>query len=649
MKIVLIGLCGKMGSGKNYISETYIIPLLKSQGYIPLEMSLADQIKINVMTKESATYNELYVEKTDKTRTLLQYEGTECGRERFGQDIWIKYINNWISVYSKRGITAFIVPDIRFKNEIDWIKESGGVLIKVVAPDRNEQRLQRESRGDPAVYKRIKLHASETEIDNISDSVFDLIINNEITNNETTIQNSIQNLIQNLIESKENKHSKIIVQKYGGTSIGTPEKMKGVVDIIKTTYESIKPINGSLYIVVSAISSSKKGTGTTSQLLKCTETTDLTVIKELVNKIEKIHLEFAEKMLSKNVELYDWIKIQCHHIYSLLQSASIIGELSIRSRDVIISKGEMMSARILYEYLKCEGIDIELKNNINEINKKSGVFIFGGYTQDDLTKDGVIETVGRGYSDYTAGLIAHKVGADELQIWKEVDGIYTADPNAVSYTKLLKTITRQEAAQLTYYGCQAINPLTIELVKCPIRIKNCNNPDSEGTLVIDNHNDHNLIKNESDKNGRPIAVTTKENICVINISSNKKSVCPSFFGDVFSVLKKNNIIIDLVSTSQVDISVAIDSTQKYNKNNLITELSEYGSVDIKENMCVLSLIGQGMKSSIGIAGKMFKTLSRNKINIEMISQGASEINISCVIKKEDSLKALCYVHYDLIV
>lgn len=665
--IILIGICGKMGCGKNYISEKYLLPILKSMGFIPLEMSLADQIKINVMTKDNLQYEELYVEKSDKTRTLLQYEGTECGRQKFGEDIWIRYINNWISIYSKRGITAFIVPDIRFKNEADWIKESGGILIKVVAPDRNEQRLQRESRGDPVVYKRIKLHASETEIDNISDDVFDLIIDNteqttneqiiNITNEQTT--NVIQNLIQSLLESKENKNSKTIVQKYGGTSIGTPEKMKSVVDIIKKTYNSIKSINGNLYVVVSAISSSKKGTGTTSQLLKCTETTDLTVIKEIVNKIEKIHIEFAEKMPSKNVELLRWVKTECEHIYSLLQSASIIGELSIRSRDVIISKGEMMSARILYEYLKSENIDVDLElinnkesNKLNkEPNKKTGIFIFGGYTQNELTKNGVIETVGRGYSDYTAGLIAHAVGADELQIWKEVDGIYTADPNIVLHAKLLKTITKQEAAQLTYYGCQAINPLTIELVKCPIRIKNCNNPDNEGTLVINEISNQNENQITTKIKGKPIAVTTKENICVINISSNKKSVSVSFFSDVFGVLKKNGIIIDLVSTSQVDISVAIESIQmqKYDKNNLITQLSEYGNVDIKENMCILSIIGQNMKSSIGIAGKMFKTLSRNKINIEMISQGASEINISCVIKQEDSLAALCHVHYDLIV
>lgn len=178
---VLIGLCSKMGSGKDYIADKYILPLLKNS----LKISFADQIKINVMTKENISYDSVYLNKTKEIRLLLQKEGTEDGRNLIDKNgntninIWIDYFNSWITLLNNRGISSFVIPDCRFKNEINYIKNNKGLLIKIIAPIRNEKRLQDESGGDINIYNKIKNHRSECELDDIDDSNFDLILYND--------------------------------------------------------------------------------------------------------------------------------------------------------------------------------------------------------------------------------------------------------------------------------------------------------------------------------------------------------------------------------------------------------------------------------------------------------------------------------------
>lgn len=182
-KMVLIGICGKMGSGKDYIATKYILPYLRYvKGKTPIQLSFADQIKVNVMTKNNLSFNEMYVKKSDYTRQLLQMEGTESGRNILGNDIWIKYFNTWSQIFMSRGIDTIITSDVRFRNEMEYIKKQNGIIIKISAPDRNEKRLQQESGGDIKVYNRIKNHQSECDLDNVDNSNFDYIIDNDINN-----------------------------------------------------------------------------------------------------------------------------------------------------------------------------------------------------------------------------------------------------------------------------------------------------------------------------------------------------------------------------------------------------------------------------------------------------------------------------------
>jgi hypothetical protein len=195
--MLLIGLCGKMGSGKDYIASKYIIPYIENTLQLKtLQMSFADQLKVNIMTKENISYQDVYINKTNETRCLLQREGTEQGRNIYGADIWLRYLENWINVYQQRGIQAVVVPDVRFRNELDYIHKRGGFIIRVDAKTRNDMRLLNESKGDPKIYKRLALHQSECDLDALSNDKFDFILNNDV-NDKPNIEEML-NIIRSI-------------------------------------------------------------------------------------------------------------------------------------------------------------------------------------------------------------------------------------------------------------------------------------------------------------------------------------------------------------------------------------------------------------------------------------------------------------------
>lgn len=178
--MLLIGLCGKMGSGKDYIASKYIIPYLKNLKKTCLQLSFADQIKVNVICKNNIQFNDVFVKKTNDTRMLLQSEGTENGRNLYGEDIWIKYYKSWVQLFESRDIDVIITSDVRFKNEYEYIKSRGGFIIKIHAPHRNEQRLQEECKGNKSIYDKIKNHSSECDLDDIEDNNYDFVIHNDL-------------------------------------------------------------------------------------------------------------------------------------------------------------------------------------------------------------------------------------------------------------------------------------------------------------------------------------------------------------------------------------------------------------------------------------------------------------------------------------
>ncbi|KAH8888770.1 aspartate kinase [Thozetella sp. PMI_491] len=493
-----------------------------------------------------------------------------------------------------------------------------------------------------------------------------------------------------------------IVQKFGGTSVGKfPDKI--AEDIVRAYLENKHRV----VVICSARSTGKKVTGTTSRLLEVfkrlraiaaapeddkLQTGLLEDAKRIVQDICSDHVAAAKTFVRDEAHcqaVEKDMRDECASLVDYLEMAKRFNlEINSRAKDRVVSFGERLSCRFMAALLKDRGVDAEYVDLANVVHTESPGRLDAAYyssTIDAFRKKilaceervpvvtgffgnvpgGLLDgDIGRGYTDLCAALIAVGVKAEELQIWKEVDGIFTADPTKVPTARLLSTITPAEAAELTFYGSEVIHHLTMDQVikavpPIPIRIKNVNNARGEGTVVkpdplLAPNQQIQRTRQPSDPSARrnpkrPTAVTIKDKISVINIHSNKRSIAHGFFARVFGILNQHKVSVDLISTSEVHVSMAVHTgnSELGSFDKAVKDLEEYGDVSVLHDMAILSLVGQEMKNMIGIAGKMFSTLGEHRINIEMISQGASEINISCVIDAKAAERAMNILHTNL--
>lgn len=452
------------------------------------------------------------------------------------------------------------------------------------------------------------------------------------------------------------------------------------------------------------MSSYKKSQGTTSRLLKIAETVlnatgdDYTPI---LQSLKADHIDACKAAIS-NEELrqqcVNEVSAEFEKLSNFLEAVQTIEEVSTRSRDIIVGYGEKLSSRIMSFVLKNAGLDAvycPLDKILPHYSSSDDMLLDQGF-YDELSEKvakfvvdklahcsasavpvvtgfighvpgGIMNAVGRGYSDFTAALLSAGLKRlqfmiKELQIWKEVDGIFTADPRQVPTARLLSTIYPDEAAELTYYGSEVIHPFTMEQViraKVSIRIKNTFQPAGPGTqILISDQNKDKPCGNEDKELLLGTAVSVKTDVICLNIKSNRKSVSHGFLANVFSTLDKYGVVVDLISTSEVHVSLVMGctsnnltskslspiSTKPPKLEAILKDLRPLGECTVVHDVAILSLVGKQMKNSVGIAGKMFSTLAKEKVNIEIISQGSSEINISCVILESDATRALKRVH-----
>lgn len=276
---------------------------------------------------------------------------------------------------------------------------------------------------------------------------------------------------------------------------------------------------------------------------------------------------------------------------------------------------------------------------------------------------GLLDVIGRGYTDLCAALVAVGLKAKELQVWKEVDGIFTADPRKVPTARLLPSVTPSEAAELTFYGSEVIHPFTMEQViraRIPIRIKNVMNPKGSGTIIFpDPADDLNsrpqtpiqdsklfLTRSPShirllgQKPKRPTAITVKHDIVILNVHSNRRAGSHGFMRNIFTTLDKWHLQVDLIASSEVHVSMALQSEagmlaggsdemeveiRDEDLLGAVSELQEFGTVNLVNKRAIVSLVGKQLQNLVGISGRFFSTLGANNINIDMISQGKSWI------------------------
>lgn len=448
------------------------------------------------------------------------------------------------------------------------------------------------------------------------------------------------------------------VLKIGGGILKDNDSFQRVVQIVKEKKEEDKK----LVLVISALF------GVTDFLIEVSKKSlqSESEIDELIKKIKNIHLEYINCL--KNEKVKELAIFELNEKISILEKflfgVSYLKELSPRSKDMIQSFGERLSPVVLEAFLldnnikscfidaKIAGIvaignfeksfiDIEkTKQNFVktvEPKLKENVILLPGFYGLDLNGD--VKTFGRGGTDYSAGVIANILDA-KLEIWKDVSGFMTTDPKVVAKARQINYLSYDEAEELGYLGAKILHPKTINPLReknLSCEIKNLFEPKKQGTIVSDKKNsDSSIIK----------SIATTKNIATITVQSSSMVNSSGFAAKIFSKLAEEKIAIDLISTGETAISFTINPSDLELSLKKLEELKNQISCKIsyKENLSLVGVIGEGMKSTRGIAGKIFMTLGEANINIELISQGASEINISFVVENKDLQKTILVIH-----
>ena len=426
------------------------------------------------------------------------------------------------------------------------------------------------------------------------------------------------------------------VLKFGGTSVGSAQRMKDVAKLITDGEQKI--------VVLSAMS------GTTNTLV---EISDYLYKKnpeganEVINKLEakyKQHIdelfsteEYKKKTLEFVKSVFDYIRSFTKDIFTLFEEK------------VILAQGEIISTNMVTNYLCEQGVKAVLipalefmrtdKNSepdLNYIREKLALQLEANpgqeihITQGFICRNayGEIDNLQRGGSDYTASLIGAAVNASEIQIWTDIDGMHDNDPRVVDKTSPVRQLHFEEAAELAYFGAKILHPTCVQPAKyanIPVRLLNTMEPSAPGTL----------ISNETEKS-KIKAVAAKDNITAIKIKSSRMLLAHGFLRKVFEIFESYQTPIDMVCTSEVGVSMSIDNTKHLNE--IVNDLKKYGTVTVDNDMCIVCVVGDLEWENIGFEAKAIQAM-RN-IPVRMISFGGSNYNISFLIRESDKKTAL---------
>ena len=427
------------------------------------------------------------------------------------------------------------------------------------------------------------------------------------------------------------------VMKFGGTSVGSPERMKGVASLVT---ESGEPT----FIVLSAMS------GTTNSLV---EISDYLYKKnpeganEVINNLEKKYMQHVEELYSTE-EMKQATREFLQGEFNYLRSFTKDLFTSFEEKS-IVAQGEMMSTNMVVNYLKEQGVKAVLLNALDfmrtdknaepdpqyikeklaaimEQNQGYQIYITQGFICRNAY--GEVDNLQRGGSDYTASLIGAALPAEEIQIWTDIDGMHNNDPRVVEHTEAVRQLNFEEAAELAYFGAKILHPTCVQPAKyagIPVRLKNTMDPKADGTII-----DNVIVR------GKIKAVAAKDNITAIKIKSSRMLLATGFLRKVFEIFESYQTPIDMIATSEVGVSMSIDNDAHI--NDIVNELKKYGTVTVDSDMCIICVVGDLDWSNVG-----FETLATDamkNIPVRMISYGGSNYNISFLIKEKDKKQAL---------
>ncbi len=425
--------------------------------------------------------------------------------------------------------------------------------------------------------------------------------------------------------------------KFGGTSVGTPQRMKEVTQLVIKSGEPV-------FVVLSAMS------GTTNSLVEISDylyKKNADGANEVINHLEAKYMRHVEELYTKD----DVKKATCEFLkdeFNYLRSFTKEIFTSFEEK-TIVAQGEMMSTNMVVNYMKEQGIKAVLLNALDFMRTDKNaepdpVYIKEklkavmaeneGYqvyvTQGFICRNayGEVDNLQRGGSDYTASLVGAAINAEEIQIWTDIDGMHNNDPRIVEKTQPIHQLQFEEAAELAYFGAKILHPTCVQPAKyagIPVRLLNTMDPDAEGT-TISNQTEYGKIK----------AVAAKDNIIAIKIKSSRMLLATGFLRKVFEIFESYQTPIDMVCTSEVAVSMSVDNSTHLGE--IVDELKKYGTVTVDTGMCIICVVGDLDWSNIGFETRVLDALKN--ISVRMISYGGSNYNISFLIKEEDKRRAL---------
>ncbi len=433
----------------------------------------------------------------------------------------------------------------------------------------------------------------------------------------------------------------MIVMKFGGTSVESAEAIERVAGIVKSRLPR-KPV-----VVVSAMGK------TTNRLLKIA---DLAVagrreeaLRELV-ALRDFHLR--ESGMERTVDEH------FQELSELTKGLAVLGELTPRSIDAISSFGERLSSLIVANYFKHHGLSAvhldsrkvivtdrrhtQAAPNLEESYARLAaaipplledhVVVMGGFIAS--TPEGITTTLGRGGSDFTASIVGAGIGAEEIQIWTDVDGMLTADPGIVPHAHRVKIISFTEAAELAYFGAKVLHPSTVLPAidrNIPVLILNSRRPQVEGTRIIaESVSTTNLVK----------SIACKSRVTVLNIHAARMFMAYGFMRRIFEVFERYQTSVDMIATSEVNVSLTVDQSEHLKE--IVKDLRGFSEVAVEENEAIICIVGDNIRYTPGVAARVFKALTG--VNVRMISQGASALNLGFVVAGEDLRQAVSALH-----
>ena len=444
----------------------------------------------------------------------------------------------------------------------------------------------------------------------------------------------------------------MIVLKFGGTSVQDTDAVTRAVQVIR------RQLSRGEVVVLSAMGKTTNGL---LEMARSAASGDIDAARSIRDGLRDLHLAVARELLSGR----RWESVETslsglfQEMTDIVQGLYLLGETSPRSMDRVASFGERLSTLIFSEVLRENGISAELVDS-RDLIRTDGHFTKAAVLQEltrncvrdrllprlregrvivapgfiGSTVDGVTTTIGRGGSDYTASLIGAALDAEDIQIWTDVPGVLTADPRIVPDVYKIRAISFAEAAELAYFGAKVLHPSTLVPAvdrDIPVHVCNSRQIDEPGTF----------ISAAPVSSSSPIkSIACKRGITIVNILSTQMLLSYGFLRRIFEVFETHETVVDVVATSEVNVSLTVDSSQELEA--ICNDLAEFGEVRVAADMAIICTVGEDVKETPGIAARIFGALEG--INVQMISQGASRINMTFLVAEETMEEAVRLLH-----